>query len=574
MKADLKVSIVKNFAFGLAHPSLGISAGMNFNYKGLFDPPHDPSFSDCELASDNNKSLSMLIRDYVRLWESVAFSGAIDFVFYDSHKAFLSSPFLPEQLAVKLIAAMVTADSLEVSTDKLVLIDSVIEKAKSFLPGGQNPLHFLKAASEIGLPWKIISRDNNFVIQYGEGARLRLMTSSMSELDSPIGTRIVSNKAITTQYLKRLGYPVQPHVCVNTIAQALKFASNHYPVVVKPVNAERGEGVEVDIRDERELRIILQVSLKKYKSIIVEKYISAVDYRLYVFQGQLVWAHRRVPPSLMGDGTSTILELLNAENVKRFSSRSNLKSIPENRNFFQCLQDQGLKSDDILAVGDVCKVGSLGLVARGGHTEACYDEVHPDNAKLAVDCCKQLGICLGGVDLLMQDISVPWHNSVAHICEINSRPQLGSLTQSHLYGLILTRLIENGCIPSILIILDSKSPIYQSVVQRLSLLSSQVGFYFSYSQRAQKSYRDPFLDRRVFSCVALMNFEELHADGAPLSSFSQVCVDREILSSMTVRQIACLDGYCRGESVVEFNGEKELIKMILPTISLLSQGIR
>ena len=570
MKTNLNISYIKGYAFGLSHPSLLISSNEKFSYRGCLGLVDDSSGIDSEICIDD--SLLRLVKDYTSLWDFVAFSGASNFLFYSSSKVFLSNPFLPSSKAVELIDSMLKIDCLGDSDVRTDSVNELVKEAKAFLPSDQNTIHFLKAARELGISWRILLRiKGKHFIQYGEGARLSLMNSSLSDLESPLGVSIVKNKSITSQYLHSLGYPIQPHICVSSVDYALTFAHEQFPVVVKPVGADRGEGVEVDIRTENDLKVIAESLLKQYKTIMVEKYISAIDYRLYVFQGQLIWAHRRVPPRLTGDGVKSISKLLEVENLRRLSADSSLKPIPEDRNFSQCLEDQGLNPDSILPLGISCKVGSLGLVSRGGHTEACYGEVHPDNAELAIDCCRQVGICLGGVDLLIPDISISWRKSVAHICEINAVPQLGTMTQSHLYKLILESLVKNKCLPSILIILASGSSYMESLRKWLSDLSLLMGFHIWSSWSVSNNKVNPLFDRRADSCVALMRCEDVFTIGAPLMRFDQVFVDQMISNSVSANQLKCFSQYCTENVLTEFESEESLKTMLLPALSLLYQ---
>lgn len=570
MKTSLNISFVKGYAFGLSHSSLLISSDARFSYRGCLGLVDNPLGIDSAICIDD--SLLRLVQDYTSLWDFVAFSGISNFLFYDSSTVFLSIPFLQPSKAVALIDSMLKIDLLEDSDVRTDSVNELVKEAKSFLPSGQNTIHFLRAAQELGIPWRIlcVMRGESFV-QYGEGARFRLMNSSLSDLDSPLGVKIVRDKSITSQYLHSLGYPIQPHARVSSVDYALTFAHERFPVVVKPVGADRGKGVEVDIRTENDLKVIAESLLKQFKDIMVEKYILAIDYRLYVFQGQLIWAHRRVPPHLTGDGVKSISELLEVENLKRLSADSSLKPIPDDRNFSQSLEDQGLSPDSILPLGRRCKVGTLGLVSRGGHTEACYGEVHPDNAELAVDCCRQVGICLGGVDLLIPDISVSWRKSVAHICEINAIPQLGILTQSHLYKLILESLVKNGSLPSILIVMASESSCMESISGWLSALTSRMGFHLWSSWSIDNDNVNPFFDRRADSCVALMRYEDVFAIGTPLVRFDQVFVEDTVSASVSASQLNCFSQYCRENVLSEFVGEESLKSMLLPALSLLSQ---
>lgn len=51
-------------------------------------------------------------------------------------------------------------------------------------------------------------------------------------------------------------------------------------------------------------------------------------------------------------------------------------------------------------------------------------QAHKDNLQLCVDVCRFLRLDIGGVDLILENIGISWKTSGAHICEINSQPQM------------------------------------------------------------------------------------------------------------------------------------------------------
>src|SRR5690625_3978666 len=77
-----------------------------------------------------------------------------------------------------------------------------------------------------------------------------------------------------------------------------------YPVVVKPSDGSFGRGVMTNITSETELVYAIDYLFEEMveEEIIVEKFISGKDYRLYVVGDQVVGAIWRTPPNVVGDG--------------------------------------------------------------------------------------------------------------------------------------------------------------------------------------------------------------------------------------------------------------------------------
>src|SRR5699024_9545865 len=91
-----------------------------------------------------------------------------------------------------------------------------------------------------------------------------------------------------------------------------------YPVVIKPVDGSFGRGVFVDLYAEEEvLQAIAFIKKELNEDIIVEQYIDGHDYRVYVIENEVVGAILRVPPNIIGDGKSTVEELIKIKNKDR-----------------------------------------------------------------------------------------------------------------------------------------------------------------------------------------------------------------------------------------------------------------
>lgn len=569
--ASLKIRLIPGFVYGLRHASLHLIASNEFAYGGCI-----PLAGEKTDRSHCDGALRRLVDDYLELWALAGFPSSNGCKWVSASSVFVSSAFVGLADAAVLIENLIRIDEHSDPGFGRRALEELVQRAKSALPLGYTTIHFIQAADQMDMTWLYVSRARN-LIQYGEGSRLHVMDSSLTDQQSLLGGRLAQDKALSTSYLRSLGYPVQTNRCISNLDEARSFASDHYPVVVKPVNADRGEDVELDIRDEATLASIVARLLEKYPSLLVEKYLDGSDYRLIVWKGCLVWAYRRNRPCVVGDGTSSIADLLSAEN-QRLSSSSSARyprSILQDRSFDQCLADQGFDLSSVLLRGEVCVVGVYGLLFRGGSPEACLDRVHPDNARLAVDCCEQIGVDLAGIDLVMPDISVSWKDSAAHICEVNVKPMLGFHSQEHLPQLILESLVGSGHMPAVLVVVSDQSPLAEAIGQWLSLQQDTLGFgLWSSVQRDLHAMR-PVMDRRFSSCVALMRDQDLALEGAPLPVFGQVLIEQPLMESFNQDQRDLLLGYYGRTSVsapelMTFADYSEFVRLALPLLSQLS----
>jgi len=155
----------------------------------------------------------------------------------------------------------------------------------------------------IGLP--------DFTYQLGWGIRSRLLSHSATDLDSAFGDRIATYKHKTSEWLKLSGLPVPDHKLVTSIQVAEKAAEQiGFPLVVKPVDADRGEGVSVDVTGEiLEAAISKAIKWSRKKQALVESQIPGVVHRVWICRGELLYVIKRLPVGIYSDGSKTIRAL-------------------------------------------------------------------------------------------------------------------------------------------------------------------------------------------------------------------------------------------------------------------------
>jgi len=163
------------------------------------------------------------------------------------------------------------------------------------------------------------------------------------------------------------------------------------------------------------------------KDIVVEKYIPGCDYRLLVVGNKLVAAARRVPAHVVGNGQSSIAELV--EDVNRDPRRSEghatvLSKIKLDAIALTVLAEAGFTPQSIPTAGQVVLIRRNGNLSTGGTAVDVTDEVHPLVAAQAVDAARVIGLDIAGVDVIAEDISHPLGPQGAAVVEVNAGPGL------------------------------------------------------------------------------------------------------------------------------------------------------
>jgi cyanophycin synthetase len=170
------------------------------------------------------------------------------------------------------------------------------------------------AAAVLGAEFIELS-DGFFEIRLG--ARSTRVHQSLLMLDHPVSLRLATRKPLVHRLLTEMNLPVAPH-CAYDLAHLERarafLESAPGACVVKPArDSGAGDGVTTNVETVRDLtRASIYASFFQ-RELMIERQIAGTSYRLLYLDGRLIDAIRRRPPTLVGDGRSTVRELVAAE---------------------------------------------------------------------------------------------------------------------------------------------------------------------------------------------------------------------------------------------------------------------
>jgi cyanophycin synthetase len=297
-----------------------------------------------------------------------------------------------------------------------------IEKNKVGAPD-PNTLRFAFAALERDIP---VQSQPGF-LQLGWGEYSKRLNSSFTQQTPTIATSIAKNKFQTSQLLLGSGLPVSPSGITNDIKSATSLAEKlGWPVVVKPLNQDKGRGVVSNIKDITELHQSFPVA-KKYspQGVLVEKHVEGDDHRLLVFNGKMQVATLRKPGGVYGNGKDTIdslLDKLNSDPRRGTDDRSMLIKLDMDNEALACLSEQNLTRESIPESGEFVQLRKIANISKGGTAIDVTKSVHPDNKILAERAARVVGLDIAGIDFLCPDITRSWREVGGAICEVNAQP--------------------------------------------------------------------------------------------------------------------------------------------------------
>ncbi|MBX9257552.1 cyanophycin synthetase [Desmonostoc muscorum CCALA 125] len=295
--------------------------------------------------------------------------------------------------------------------------------------GGPTVYALLRTAHEKGIPAFYLWEEG--LMQYGFGKKHVRGIATTFNRDSHLDSEFTTRKDDCKAFLKTLGFPVPEGDIVFSEKEALAAARDiGYPVAVKPVVGHKGIGVTADVQDSKELesayaRAAAAIPEDQLPRIIVEKSISGFDFRLLCVDGKFVAATERRPASVVGDGDSTIAELIRQENRKPArldSPTSPMSKILVDDAMELYLDEQRLSLDSVIEKGRTVYLRKVANLSAGGISINATHAVHDDNIILAQDIAQHFQLTCLGIDVITKSLSESWKSSNFAILEINAAP--------------------------------------------------------------------------------------------------------------------------------------------------------
>ncbi len=289
---------------------------------------------------------------------------------------------------------------------------------------GPSTAALVKAAEARDIPYL---RLNNFsLVQFGHGRLQKRIQATVTSETRHIAVEIASDKEETNRILSDLGLPVPRQLVVKDEESAVRAARKlGHPVVVKPLDANHGRGVSIHLHDDEAIRTAFRQAHEHSRTVIVESFITGLDHRMLVVNGELVAVAKRVPGHVVGDGTHTLeqlVEAVNADPRRGIGHEKVLTRLEFDHQAERLLAKKGYARDSVPPAGEVVYLRSTGNLSTGGTSVDVTDSVHPDNREMAIRAAKAIGLDVAGIDFLCSDIAQSYKETRGAICEVNAAP--------------------------------------------------------------------------------------------------------------------------------------------------------
>ncbi|HET7126363.1 MAG TPA: cyanophycin synthetase [Lysobacter sp.] len=289
---------------------------------------------------------------------------------------------------------------------------------------GPSTASLVRAAEERGIPWLRLNEQS--LVQLGHGKYQQRIQATVTGRTPHIAVELASDKEETNKILGALGLPVPKQELVQSADAAWRAARRlGGPVVLKPYNGNHGRGITINVTGEDEVRAGFEAAREHSRSVIVETYLAGDDHRLLVVNGELIAATRRTPGHVVGDGKSTVaqlVEVVNGDPRRGVGHEKVLTRLKLDREAELMLERAGYTADSIPKADEVVPLRSTANLSTGGTATDVTDVIHPDNRAMAERAVRAVGLDVGGVDFLSTNIAESYKAIGGGICEVNAAP--------------------------------------------------------------------------------------------------------------------------------------------------------
>jgi cyanophycin synthetase len=268
------------------------------------------------------------------------------------------------------------------------------------------------------------------LLEIRNGAGRTRVFNQCVPLDDLVTFRLSEDKVLVHRLLTQAGLPVPEHARFDARdpAPALAFLerAGGAACVVKPLSSAGGSATTSGIRSAADLRRAVLRARRQYRDLLIERQVPGDVYRLLYLDGELVDAIRRHPPSVVGDGRSTIGQLVEAENRRRADAAAGERPwlLRVDLDAVLTLGHRGLRVSSVPPAGVRTSIKTA-VSQNGPHdNEAVAASIGAELVADGARAARLVGVRLAGVDVITPDPAVSLLQAGGVVLEVNATPGL------------------------------------------------------------------------------------------------------------------------------------------------------
>lgn len=283
----------------------------------------------------------------------------------------------------------------------------------------------IEEAERRGIPH--IRLNSRSLVQLGYGVNQQRIQATVTGRTNMIAVDIAGDKELTKDLLGSMGVPVPRGYAIRDEEDIERTVERigGYPIAVKPLDANHGRGITVGLSSIEEIRQAFAAAKEHARTVILERSLLGKDFRALVVNNRLVAVAERTPAHVLGDGVSTLQELIDETNRdprRGYGHENVLTEITVDRQTERMIANAGYTLESIVPEGVTVQLKSTANLSTGGTAIDRTDETHPYNVFLFERIAQIVGLDVAGIDIVAPDVSSPIEENGGGIIEVNAAP--------------------------------------------------------------------------------------------------------------------------------------------------------
>lgn len=282
-----------------------------------------------------------------------------------------------------------------------------------------------------GIEYEMLDRRDNFIsLKKGEHIEYVKQATKTSK-DAYITALIMENKLVTKKVLEKNNIKVPKGGYYENIEDALgdyyKYKGNQ--IVVKPKSTNFGIGITIFKGDftKEEYNRAVEIGFENDNEILIEEFIKGKEYRFLVINDEVCGILHRVPANVVGDGKSTIRELVEEKNKnplrgKGYKTPLEKISLGEAEEMF--LRESNKDFDYVPLENETVYLRENSNISTGGDSIDFTDDIDDSYKEIAIKAARSVNAKITGVDMMISDIKEKASSNNYGIIEINFNPAI------------------------------------------------------------------------------------------------------------------------------------------------------
>lgn len=328
---------------------------------------------------------------------------------------------LTAEIAVKMAQQLVDGQKVDVNSN-VANIKKVNQKNRP----GPSTAAILREAKLRNIP--VIQLDDASTWQLGYGCHQQTIAASITSNTSHLAVERSCDKAACKRLFKAMAVPVPEGDLIydrDELAEVIDDLG--FPLVIKPGSGNQGRGVTTNITNLEQATKAFDYASTISDGVIVERHIFGYDYRLLMVNHKMIAAALRTPAHVLGDGHSTLNQLIEKVNIdpRRGDGHEKvLTKIEVCDSIKRMLKTKDCTLNTVLPENEIMYLYHAANLSKGGTAEDVTETLHPQVIKTAERISRIVGLDICGIDLMAPSLDKPLKESGGVVLEINAAPGL------------------------------------------------------------------------------------------------------------------------------------------------------